>query len=439
MTFETTALRIVITAAAISLSPVAGAEVPLSPFYAAVTQMKADGKLGTIIKQEEVETSIPNANAWRIAYISSDMTGQKTISTGLIVAPRGAPPEGGRPVMSWAHGTTGTAQYCGPSQVVDPAVPLNEYFLANGNSWTDYGIPALAEFIAAGYVAVATDYQGLGGGGRHQYQLSATQARDTIDAIRAAGDLKEAGAGKKAIIYGWSQGAGAAIVAASSADYINQTGTAFDGIELLGAVAMAPPDFRTIAPPGKLTDQSAAAMLAGAAKAFSSSVNNFNHFAMTLWAVQAAYPRTLALKDVFTDDGAVFIDTIMSNKCVHGASDSLSYNYGDQFATLLRPDISNAKGWAEVLLESAGPDVKPIAPVIIYWGTKDTVVPPVMHKIYREEMCKIGGNVARVQLGGDKTHFGTPAASQPLYLPWISDRLAGKPAPDGCAAEQVQN
>lgn len=260
------------------------------PFYAAVTQMKAEGKLGAIIKREKVATPVPNAGAWRIAYISSDMTGKKTIVTGLIVAPLGEIPREGRPVLSWAHGTTGTAQYCGPSQLLNPAVPLNEYFLESGNSWTDYGIPALAEFIKAGYVIVATDYQGLGGGGRHQYQLSATQARDSIDAIRAAGNLTEAGASKKAIIYGWSQGAGAAIVAASSTDYLNQTGTAFDGIELVGAVAMAPPDFRTIAPPGELTEASAKAMMAGVAKAFSSSISNFNHFAMTLWAAQAAYP-----------------------------------------------------------------------------------------------------------------------------------------------------
>lgn len=409
------------------------------PFYAAVTQMKAEGKLGAIIKREKVATPVPNAGAWRIAYISSDMTGKKTIVTGLIVAPLGEIPREGRPVLSWAHGTTGTAQYCGPSQLLNPAVPLNEYFLESGNSWTDYGIPALAEFIKAGYVIVATDYQGLGGGGRHQYQLSATQARDFIDAIRAAGNLTEAGASKKAIIYGWSQGAGAAIVAASSTDYLNQTGTAFDGIELVGAVAMAPPDFRTIAPPGELTEASAKAMMAGVAKAFSSSISNFNHFAMTLWAAQAAYPGKLALTDVFTDEGAQFIDTIMSNKCVHGGSDSLTYRYGDQFAALLKPEVSNAKEWAKALVDSAGQNVKPVAPVIIFWGDKDTVVPPVMHKIYREQMCRIGGNVARVQLAGDKTHFETPGASQPLYLRWVADRLAGKPAPDGCAAEQVQN
>lgn len=414
------------------------AEPPLARFYQDVGKMKPDGKLGQVIAQEAVATAIPGAQAWRIAYISSDMADKPTIVTGLVIAPVGPAPEGGRPVMSWAHGTTGTAQSCGPSQVVDPAAPLNEYFLPTGNSWTDYGVPAVAEFIAAGYVVVATDFQGLGGGGRHQYALAETQARDSIDAIRAAGAMKETGAGLKAVIYGWSQGAAAAITAASMPDYITRKGTAFDGVKLIGAVAMAPEYARALAPPQALTDESAAAMMAGAAKAFSNSVNNFNHFAMTLWAEQAAYPDRLKLTDVFTEDGAKFVDEIMSNKCVHAASDSITYSYGDQFASLLRPDPVNARLWAQTLIDSAGPDVKPTAPVIIFWGTKDVVVPPPMHKLYRERMCQMGGNVARVQLKGDLTHFATPAASQPIYLPWIADRLAGKPAPDGCAAEQVQ-
>lgn len=426
-----------LVAASLPLLP-AAAEPPIAPFYASVAGMQPQGPLGQVIAREEVATRIVGARAWRIAYLSSDMADNPTVATGLVIAPEGAPPQGGRPVMSWAHGTTGTAQNCGPSQVLDPAVPLNEYFLPSGNSWTDYGVPALAEFIKAGYVVVATDYQGLGGGGRHQYQLAATQARDTIDAIRAAGAMTETGAGRKAIVYGWSQGAAAVLAAASSPDYIARKGTAFDGIEVLGGAAMAPPDFRTLAPAGPLDDAGGQAMLAEATKAFSSSVNNFNHMVMTLWGAQAAYPDKLKLSDVFTDAGVTFVDEVMTNKCVHASSDTINYTYGDQFTSLLRPDPVNAKDWAQTLVDSAGPDVKPVAPIIIYWGTKDTVAPPIMHKLYREHMCKLGGNITRVQLAGDLTHFATPAASQPLYLPWIADRLAGKPAADGCAAEQVQ-
>jgi hypothetical protein len=49
-------------------------------------------------------------------------------------------------------------------------------------------------------------------------------------------------------------------------------------------------------------------------------------------------------------------------------------------------------------------------------------------------MCAMGANVARVQLPGSQTHYTTPPVAEPLYVPWVEDRFAGKPAQDGCAA-----
>lgn len=183
-------------------------EPAIPPFYQEVSTMTPNGKLGEVIKKEQIQTSITNAHAWRIAYISSDVGERKTISTALAVAPVGHAPAEGRPIVAWSHGTTGTAQSCGPSQVQNPAVSLNQYFLVGGNSWTDYGLPNLESLIKEGYVVVGTDYQGLGGGGKHQYFVSATQGRDVINSVRAVGSLKEVHPGKKAVVYGWSQGGG---------------------------------------------------------------------------------------------------------------------------------------------------------------------------------------------------------------------------------------
>ena len=207
--------------------------VNMGQFYQSLPDKVPDARLGTLIKSEKITTQVSGAQAWRIAYISSDVNGKKTMVTGILTAPLGEIPDGGRPVMAWAHGTTGTANTCGPSQVLNPAEPLNQYFALDGNSWTDYGIPAMQSFIKAGYVIVATDYQGLGGGGKHQYTVSITQAKDVIDSIRAATQLKEAGASSKAIVYGWSQGGGATIAAAGLQDYVNAKGTARDGMSYL--------------------------------------------------------------------------------------------------------------------------------------------------------------------------------------------------------------
>jgi len=401
----------------------------LPTFYEDATKLTPDGALGQVLKKERIPTSIPAADAWRIAYVSSDALERKTVVTAVVIAPKGDVPKGGRPIVSWAHGTTGTAENCGPSQLVNPAQPLNQYFLVGGDAWTDYGVPGVEAFIEAGHVVVATDYQGLGGGGVHQYAVAATQARDAINAIRAVGAMGLAGDNKKAVIYGWSQGGGATIAAASLTDYLSRTGTAYDGVEMVGFVAMAPDDVAVVVPHGGDPDQNFAAFIG----AFNGSVFDFTHLAMSLWATAATFP-SLKLNDVFTDDGAKAVDSIMRGKCVHAAADTISFNYGDAFKTLLKDKPSNGAAWLKAMTDGSVPPVKPVAPVIIYLGTRDTTVAPVMGKLYREQMCALRGNVARVRLEGEQNHFTTPRTSEPLYLPWVKDRFAGKPAADGCLA-----
>ncbi len=415
------------------LSSAQAAEVAVPAFYQAVGAMTPEGKLGQVVSQESITTMIPGAQAWRIAYISSDVGDRKTISTALIVAPEGEPPAGGRPIMVWAHGTTGSAQNCGPSQVLDPAVPLNEYFLVGGNSWTDYGLPNLAEFISDGYVVIGTDYQGLGGGGIHQYGVAVTQGRDLINAARAASSMKETGAGNKAVGYGWSQGGGAVLAAASSPDYVTQKGTAADGIDFAGFVALAPYDMQVVLPEGQLDEARAQKAMSGMVKAFGADIAGFTHFTMALYGTQAAFPD-LKLSDLFTDKGVQVVEEIFSKKCMHAAADTLNFNFGTDIGSLFRPDTQNNLAWIQSLLKASVAPVKPIAPVVIYWGTKDTTEPPIQGELYLKEVCNLGANnVQRVQLPGEQSHFTTPGASAPLYRTWIKDRLAGEPLVSGCS------
>ena len=409
----------------------ARAEPSVPAFYEAVQKIAPDGKLGQIVSRQQISTPVPGARAWLIAYISSDVAEHKTISTGLVVAPAGTPPAGGRAVIAWAHGTTGAAQNCGPSQVPNPAQELNEYFLVGGNSWTDYGLPSLEALIKEGYVVVGTDYQGQGGGGKHQYAVAATQAHDVINSIRAAGSLREAGAGKKAILYGWSQGGGAVIAAASEPDYLAKSGTASDGVDLVGVVALAPFDFAASTGGQTVDAASSEKMMGELAAAHSGNVFDFTHLAMALWGTKAAFPG-LQLTDVFTEEGAKVLDDIFSNKCMHPSASTINYAYPSDYKALLNPQTKNSLAWVNALVQGSVAPVKPVAPVLIFWGTKDTTEPPIEGKLYQAQMCKLGGNVGRIQLPGEQTHFTTPGASAPLYLPWMKARLAGTAAPNAC-------
>jgi hypothetical protein len=154
---------------------------------------------------------------------------------------------------------------------------------------------------------------------------------------------------------------------------------------------------------------------------------------MSLWATAATFP-SLKLNDVFTDDGAKAVDAIMRGKCVHAAANTINFTYGDAFKTLLKDKLLNGAAWLKAMIDGSVPPVKHAAPVIIYWGTRDTTVARVMGKLYREQMYALGGNVARVRLEGEQNHFTTPRTAEPLYLPWVKDRFAGKPAADGCQA-----
>lgn len=427
-----TSLAALCLAAALSLPLAAqAAEVAVPPFYQKVAAMQPAGALGQVIAQEKIDTAIPGAEAWRIAYISSDLHDRPTISTGLVIAPQGPAPTGGRPIVAWSHGTTGTAQNCGPSQVLDPAQDLNQYVMIGGTSWTDFGVPAATDFIKLGYVLVATDYQGLGGGGKHQYAIAATQGRDLINSIRAAGSLGLSGDSRKAVIYGWSQGGGSVLAATSSTAYIAQKQTAFDGIEILGAVALAPDDLAAIVPKEALSDDAAAARTFQALQAsFGDNVFNFAHLAMNLWAMDGTFPG-LKLTDLFTADGARIIDEIQATKCMHAGADTYDFNVGAGFSKLFSTQPANLRAWVQAIADGSVPADKPVAPVQIYWGDKDTVVPPMQGAAYQQQKCAIGGNVERIHLPG-QTHFSTPPAAQAMFTQWIRDRVDGKPVADGC-------
>ena len=412
-----------------SAAAASNAQIYLPPFYAATERLNPNGKpLGSVLASEPVSSQVPGSKAWRLAYVSSDPAGRRHVVTGFIVVPDGPPPAGGRKLLAWAHGTTGTARRCGPSQYQQPAQPLNQYLLPTGTTWSDVGLPAMKPLLKAGYVIVATDYQGLGGPGRHQYAQPVSNGMDVINALRAARDFKPAAAGSRAVVYGWSQGGGATIGAAGLGEYVRRSDGAAP-IDILGFVAMAPED-AGIQFPAVTSEAEAVKEIQALNQQMGSSVFNFTHLAMLYWGAAAADP-SLQLSDVITAKSVPLINGMMQRKCMHELSATMNYWYSDQYPSVIKKTPSNAMAWVKAI-KTLSPGLKPMAPVVIYWGNHDTVVPPVMHKLYFEAACKQGAVMSRNELPGNNTHFSTPASAQPYFLPWIADRFAGKPVVNGC-------
>ena len=77
-----------------------------------------------------------------VLYHTTSVNGLDVAVSGTVSIPKGDPPKGGWPVISWTHGTTGNGPRCAPSR--DP----------NENTEKE----ALDVWVSKGYVVVQTDY-----------------------------------------------------------------------------------------------------------------------------------------------------------------------------------------------------------------------------------------------------------------------------------------
>ncbi|MQY03181.1 lipase family protein [Actinomadura macrotermitis] len=157
-------------------------------------------------------------SAQRVTYTTTGPDGKAAPSTGAVFVPKGTPPRGGWPVLSWTHGTVGIGDACAPSTA--------------GRSERD--ITYLTKWMAQGYAIVASDYAGLGTPGVHPYLDGKTAAYSAVDMVRAARGLNRSLASKWVVI-GQSQGGQAALFTANLATRYAPE------LDFRGAVATGPP------------------------------------------------------------------------------------------------------------------------------------------------------------------------------------------------------
>jgi hypothetical protein len=159
----------------------------------------------------------------RFVYSTVDQHGEIAASTAVVFLPTGEAPEGGWPVVAWAHGTTGMGDNCTPS-----AGSRNDRDLVD--HWVD-----------AGYAVVASDYTGMGTPGLMSYFNGEATAVSVVDSVIAAQQLDSVGAqlSTKWAVAGQSQGGGAALHVAHGAS----SRSAEAGLDYRGAVATGAPGY----------------------------------------------------------------------------------------------------------------------------------------------------------------------------------------------------
>jgi pimeloyl-ACP methyl ester carboxylesterase len=355
-------------------------------FYAEPGELP-DVPHGTLLRYQPYENAeVANATMWRIMYTSEDVGGEPIVVSGVVGIPTAAAPEGGRDVVTLAHGTTGIADECAPSKATGARATF-----------------AMRPFLDAGYLVAQSDYEGLGTAGRHPYLVGESEGRGVLDAAIAAEQLPDADGGDQLAIFGYSQGGHGALWAGQLAA---EWAPDFD---LVGTVAGAP------------ATELPLILAAGARGAVAGFVY------MIIAGFNDAYPDA-PLSDVLTPQGEAELNAV-DDGC---AGDVLGHFAGLDSSQLLVPNGAETEPWASLAEENNPGNVVTDAPVLILHSAADDVVPVALSAILFDRMCQEGQVVERrVYQNGDGHGEAAPGAVADGAA-WIQQRFAGEPAISTC-------
>lgn len=342
----------------------------------------------------------PQSQVQRILHTTTDSHGEPAVASGIVILPDPLPP-GPRPVVAWAHGTTGIARSCAPS--------LME------NMFEIQGIPAVSQALDQGWVIVATDYSGHGAEGDFPYLIGQGQARSTLDSIRAARQLPGLELSDEVVIWGHSQGGHAALWTGLLApEYTPE-------LQIRGVAPISP-----AADPAALAEDILGDGQVSPALAL-----------IVAWVV---IPYSAAYEDVVYEDyiarDARALVNHMAQRCIGERGLVVSALTGVAL-TWDRPIFDADLGGTTLLTRLAenrtlGPWP---APLLMAWGDADEVIAPELQHDYLAEVCEHGIDQPveltwREYPGYDHMAIVEPESDFiPVLVGWTADRFAGDPAP----------
>jgi Secretory lipase len=336
---------------------------------------------GTPIRSEPVPAPA-GARGWRILYHSRDASGRDIAVSASVFVPAG--PAAGRPIVAWAHGTTGLGDSCAPST---DEQPLN-------------GVEDGPALLAAGDAVVATDYEGLGTPGPHPYLVGPSEARSVLDAVRAARRL--VGLGRTFVAFGHSQGAHAALFTGELA------ATYAPDLRLAGVAAAAPPiDLPALAREVERSDAGTGRLV-------------------TVAAGYSAADPSARLGAIMTPLGRRGLSLVEE-----GCDDDIVNAYGRMSAreVFLR-DPRTTPPWSTGLARDSVGLLPRSVPVLVMQGWKDPNIPVRDTTTAVHRMCR-GGDTIDYRIYPAAYHNVVPSAARDLNA-WIAARFRGAPPPAGC-------
>ncbi len=371
-------------------------------FYKAPDPLPAGGA-GTAVWSRPLTGTMALPSAAKnelLLYLSVDPAGRTVPVSGTISIPKGTPPEGGWPVVTWTHGTTGLAPVCGPSLDTE-AGPEHTYIAAIQ--------PLLDRLVANGFAVVATDYQGLGtAAGLHPFLMGVPNGHNALDILTAARTVEPA-IGTRYAVVGHSQGAQADLFTAAE-------GPAYlPGFTLVGNIAMAP---------GSHVAARVDALMA------SDKAELALPYALYVMRSYSTYDPSIKLSDILTSEAIAKLPEL-DIQCMTYA---LTKTY---FATAIAKDQFLAKPKLDALLAKAKENepglLKISVPTVIMQGKDDVTVRPVDTDAVAKELCE-GGSAVEYRTYPGTDHEGVMKAGADYATTWLKARFAGEKVVSNCDA-----
>lgn len=355
--------------------------LPLTEFYSTPAPLP-DGNPGELIRAEQsYDYNLSyEVSTFRMLYHSLSPQGEDVAVSGVVIVPHGAPPEGGWPIVAWAHDFKGSARQCAPSLRKN----LNEG-------------PILSMYTGLGYAVVASDYAGLGTSFPHAALDLQSNARDVIYSVRAArAAIPELGT--RWVAAGYSEGA---LVAAGLAEAESEIGD----LNYLGAVAIS-----GVAEPEEL---------------FAHLALGPEHSMLVFLAqgIKTVYPE-FRVEGMLTEKGM---------RLYQYTSDSCQARLGPEAAgqEMLKAGWENNTYVKKFFARNSLGRQPARGPLLVIHGETDAQVPLALAADTVARLCEQKDRVLFVKYSSpnESSVLGNSVSEQ---VSWIRARFSGLPAPGNC-------
>ena len=326
-----------------------------------------------------------------VLYRSTSTRGRTVAVSGTLHLPKGKPPRGGWPVVSWAHATTGLGDQCAPSRNTGEGAV---------HAYSVYIEPLLDRWLKAGFAVVRTDYEALGTKGVHPYLVGVSEARGVLDIVRAARKAHPGRLSTRMAVAGHSQGGHASVFAAALAP------TWTPELRLRGTAAFAPfaqgdeifSVISTLDQPSRLS----------------------GYIAVITRGLAGAYPQ-IDVPALLSDRGLELYPLTLS-QCIPEitAGDSPFAQTAPRDMLRQGADLSAATA---ALAENDPTDLRVTTPLLVEQGNADATVLPNLTTAMVEGLRRRGAKVTyKLHDGIDHTTvaFGEP---QDEAYAWVTKRL----------------